>query len=554
VVGRLQRWMDRLGRAVQDRPALSRVVRRSRAVMRWFVPRALRRSAVDEAQAVMADAPAQPAVGPKILFVSFRSWGSIVAVDVTLAQGLRLRGARCEFFFCGGGLPICEMGWPAEEAAKPCASCGLYVASMVDAARFPRRSLDDLVPADERRAIAIEVHNGDAPGWFRGRALDPLVESSLSWLFRAAALPETDESRRARRDFRVGAAIMLTAAPRLLDQVAPDVVVVVNGLLYEDRIIREEAQTRGIRVVTYEAFWPRGKSRQGGLGRGTIFVSVGRPAPDNDISDLWERDGHRQLDENANRALEVALGARRRGTGLAPRYYRRPQVPMTRVGAPVVAVFTNVSWDTAVTGRELGFDSMFDWVTETVRNAQTHPELEFVIRAHPAESQIPGKESRDRVTGFIQRQFSTLPPNVRLVAPEEPLDSYALVEIADIVAVYTSTIGLEAAAAGKPVCVAGRTHYGQRGFTMDVTSPGHYRALFDDPTWAKPESDRQDRARRYAYLYFCRAMIPFPAVAELQSSEPTFAYTSVAELAPGREPYLDLVCDGILGRGDIRLP
>jgi len=260
------------------------------------------------------------------------------------------------------------------------------------------------------------------------------------------------------------------------------------------------------------------------------------------------------LAEDAERALKAAMEDRRQGTGLPQRYFKRRREAAIRGGAPVVAVFTNVSWDTAVTGRALGFESMFHWVAETVRVAQAHPELEFVIRAHPAESQVPGRESSDRVTEFVRRNFAALPTNLRLVPPDEALDSYALVDAADAVVVYTSTIGLEAAAAGKPVCVAGRAHYAARGFTTDITSPDHYGKLFADLSWTKADPDKHEHARRYAYLYFCRAMIPFPTVVEEEPGKPSFAFASIADLAPGRDPYLDLVCDGILSRGDIRLP
>jgi hypothetical protein len=197
---------------------------------------------------------------------------------------------------------------------------------------------------------------------------------------------------------------------------------------------------------------------------------------------------------------------------------------------------------------------MSAWVAETVRVAETHPEFEFVMRAHPAESQVAGRESRDRVTDFVRHCFTTLPANVQLVDPEEPFDSYALIDAADIVAVYTSTIGLEAAAAGKPVCVAGKAHYGDHGFTTDVASPEHYRSLFEDLAWTAPDEHRYEVARRYAYLYFCRAMVPLRAVADETPGRPTFAFSSIADLAPGRDSELDLICDGILGDGPIRNP
>ena len=49
-------------------------------------------------------------------------------------------------------------------------------------------------------------------------------------------------------------------------------------------------------------------------------------------------------------------------------------------------------------------------------------------------------------------------------------------------------------------------------------------------------------------------MIPFRSAAETAPGEPAFNFASVTELAAGRDGDLDLVCDGILGRGSFRRP
>jgi hypothetical protein len=322
------------------------------------------------------------------------------------------------------------------------------------------------------------------------------------------------------------------------------VLVLVNGLFYEERIIRETALARGIRVVTYEV----------GAQAGTLHFSDRHPAVDYDIGDLWEQAGDQPLDAAAERDLETLLEGRRTGSGLAHRYYRRRKWIATRKETPLVAVFTNVSWDTAATGQAPAFESMFDWVAETVRVAQEHPAIGFILRAHPAESRWPGFQSRERLTDFLKRSFTSLPDNVRVVPPDEAIDSYALIDAADVVVVFSSTVGLEAAALGKPVCVAGRTHYGRHGFTIDVTTTEAYHTLFDDLSWAQTSPKRQQLARRYAYLFFVRSMIPFHAVVEKEPSEPVFMFEHVSELRPGCDPDLDLVCDGILAGGPIRLP
>jgi len=487
--------MDALELGLQRRPLLSTVTRRLRVAMRWvvrrFLPGALKRPELAQARAVMADAPQQPISGPRVLFMTFRAFTTPVAWDTTIAQALRLRGARCEFFYCGGGLPICEIGWPREEAERPCQSCGPYVAGMLEAAGFPRRSLSDFISGDERRAIELEVRR---PAHDGTHVVDPIIQQSLMQFFRTGTLPETEECGRARDDFRVGAAIMKVVAPRLLGEISPDVVVLLNGLLFEDRIVREEALARGVRCVSYEA----------GAQAGTLFLSETRPAGEYDITELWEESGTESLDEASEHSLATVLSTRRTGAGMPLRYYARRRTLDKTEYSKLVAVFTNVSWDLAVTGEMVAFDSMTDWVSETVRIAECHPDMEFVIRAHPAETRFRGLESRERLPDFARGDTGSLPANARLVPAEEALDSYALIDSADIVAVFSSTVGLEAAAVGKPVCVAGKTHYRGRGFTTDVMGTDDYRALFDNLAWTDYDAERHASARRYAYL-FCTA-------------------------------------------------
>jgi len=534
--------MDALALATQGRPGLAHLVRVVRFPMRRvvvrFMSRALERPELEQAKTIMADAPPDPSQGPKVLFMTFRAWTSHAAWEVTIAQALRLRGARCEFFFCGGGLPICEIGWPGEDRKTPCDSCGSYVAAMIDAAHFCRHSLDAFVPGEECASIDRKVRTG-----FDARRLDDAARQSLMWFFRSAHLPNTPTVEKAREDFRVGAAIMTAAAQRVLDALVPDIVVMVNGLFYEDRLVREAAKARGIRVVSYEV----------GAQAGTLYFSGERPAAEYDISELWDQTRDQPLSLASEAALDAVLSSRRSGTGLSRKYYARHRDLRTRGGVPLVAVFTNVSWDTAATLASPAFGSMFDWVRETMAIAEAHPHLDFVIRAHPAESRWPGLETNESLETFVGCEFTCVPHNVRFVSAREAIDSYQLIEAADIVSVFASTVGLEAAASGKPVCVAGMTHYRGRGFTLDVSSIAHYHELFDDLSWTQPDSRRRDLARRYAYSFFCRAMLPFGAVIEDEPSEPMLTYSSINDLEPGRDAVLDIICDGIVGRSSFSI-
>lgn len=546
--------MDAAGLAVQHRPGLARLVAAVRRLMVWgvrrFVPPGLwRRRELVLARRAMADAAVQPPTGPVVLMMSFRAWTTHLAWETTIAQALRERGARCFFFFCGGGLPICEMGWPVRNSGEPCRFCSRFTGGMIDAARFPKITLNDLVPLEERVSIMAATRSGgDSGSGQEGGSPDfgAQIEPSLLWFFRSGTVPGTEQAGRARRDFAGGAAVMAVAAKRVLDRVRPDVVVMLNGMFYEERIVREAAAARGVRVVSYES----------GAQRGTLFFS-GRaevPAVEYDIGDLFDEGPEVALTHDEDERLEALLKGRRGGGQLIRRYYDRPRAPAAGTRPHLVALFTNVSWDTAVVGRGHAFASMTEWILETIRLLGDRSDVELAIRVHPAESRWPGLESRERVSELLAGKLPSIPANVRIIAPEAPIDSYALAERADTVLVFSSTVGLEAAAMGKPVCVAGLTHYRGKGFTVDADSAEHYARLLGDLSWARPDPQRRARARRYAYLFFHRAMIPFAAVAERIPTEPEFRYSSVYELRPGRDRALDLICDGILTGSPLRLP
>jgi hypothetical protein len=115
----------------------------------------------------------------------------------------------------------------------------------------------------------------------------------------------------------------------------------------------------------------------------------------------------------------------------------------------------------------------------------------------------------------------------------------------DVVLVYTSTVGLEAAARGTPAAVAGVCHYRGKGFTTDIDQREQLaRVLAEPPVMSDGE---RDLARRYAYLFFERMMIPFPVVTR-DGLRTDAMPASAAAIEPGADEWVDFVCDRITGR------
>ena len=243
-------------------------------------------------------------------------------------------------------------------------------------------------------------------------------------------------------------------------------------------------------------------------------------------------------------------GRRGRGHDVA-RYY--PEMESDRVAIvaqlrldpskPIVTLFTNIDWDTATFAASSAFENMEQWLAHTIARFAAQPERQLVIRIHPGEVRMPLLEPRDRAADIIRRHFPTLPENVRVVAPDAPLSSYTLMDLSDFGLVYTSTTGMEMALSGKAVVTPGRGYYAGNGFTFDARSAADYDALLAAPPAMTAE--RVELARRYAFLFFFRHQIPFPLMST-RGDRIHFNFDRLAALEPGRDRFLDLICDGIL--------
>jgi hypothetical protein len=311
--------------------------------------------------------------------------------------------------------------------------------------------------------------------------------------------------------------------------------------------MRSVAATRGVPIVTYELA-PR---------KDTLVFGRVSPAPEKVIDELADDQGSRPLSEREAEALDALLGARVSGEGAHERYFRDAldhEAAAVRASlglAPerrVISAFSNLSWDTALLGKDIAFGSQFDWLAEACRLVETRDDLTLVIRIHPAERRWGTSQPVERE---LLARLGQLPRNVVLVRPDQPISSYGLLALSELVLSYTTTVGLEAAARGIAVAVSGLTHYRGRGFTTDISKPQDLELVIAERPRMSPE--QVDLARQYAFAFFFRLMIPFRHV-ETERGRLTGVPNSAESLLPGQDPYLDFICDRILHGGEFLLP
>lgn len=483
------------------------------------------------------------AAGPRVLVAMLRNWTAHTAYEAVIAQALHVRGAEVALVTCGGGQPLCEVGWSRRLYPLPCDRCAYFTSRLGAASRLPVYRLASGFPwgADARRAP--EFVEGASPGLVNPRQA---AEISASWLLRTPALGAEPEGGAVLDDLAVSAVGIEQAISSLLDRFRPDGLFLLNGLFAAERVMRDVALARGVRVTTYEIA-PR---------EGALVFSHEAPAPLYDTSAAWIEAQDRPLLPSQAAALDQLLEDRAQGVGAHERYFgtARGGVDDLRQelglppGARVVALYTNLAWDSAVLDRDIAYPSMVDWVVAAVEAAAQRPELVLVVRVHPAEVRWG---TRQPVGEVLAARIGRLPANVRVVGPDVDLSSYELLRLSTLALTYASTIGLEAAVRSVPVAVAAATHYRGRGFTIDVDNHDDLLAALDGVQ--SISEDQVELARRYAFTFFFRSMIPFPAV-RIEDGLPVEVPTAVERLLPGRDVHLDFVCERILAGGRFTLP
>jgi hypothetical protein len=214
---------------------------------------------------------------------------------------------------------------------------------------------------------------------------------------------------------------------------------------------------------------------------------------------------------------------------------------------PVIGMLTNVMWDAQLHYRANAFPDMLTWAIETIRYFSSRPELQLLIRIHPAEIR-GGLPSRQPLLPELRMAFPDFPTNVFIIPPESQISTYAAMLLCDSVIIYGTKTGLELTSMGIPVIVGGEAWIRNKGLTIDASTKQEYFSHLDrTPIGKRMTAEETLRARKYAYHFFFRRMIPFKTIIPSDGTPPyNINVSSLEELMPGSDPGLDIVCNGIL--------
>ncbi len=290
----------------------------------------------------------------------------------------------------------------------------------------------------------------------------------------------------------------------------PQQVIVPNGTIQELAVVYRIARHLKIPTVTYEF----GDQRQ------RIWLAQNSEVMRQETDALWQARKDLPLNEEQLERMKSLFMARQRATlweNFARQWQGTPAQGGGKIRAelklddrPVVLLATNVLGDSLTLGRQVFSRSMAEWISRTVQYFMERTDIQLVIRVHPGEVLTHGQSMAD----VVRQVLPKLPAHIHLIGPKEKVNTYDIIEVADLGLVYTTTVGMEMAMSGVPVIVAGQTHYRGRGFTIDPDSYVNYfktlGLMLEDIPSHRLSRKQVEMAWSYAYRFFFEYPRPFP--------------------------------------------
>lgn len=221
---------------------------------------------------------------------------------------------------------------------------------------------------------------------------------------------------------------------------------------------------------------------------------------------------------------------------------------------PIWAVFSHLIWDASGDVYPMIYRDFNEWIVATLKEIKKIKQINWLIKVHPVEIFLPNTPERNYgVLDVIKDNLGELPPHIKFLRTNAGTNNLELYKNISGGITATGTAGLELSVLGKPALLAGDTHYAQKGFTYDALSHEQYVYYLRNIKKLKPLSGFQtERARRYAYLYFIKKQIPFDYFRKDNSDY--LDYRRIENIIPGKNRYLDFVCDCIINKKDFMLP
>ena len=496
--------------------------------------------------------------GQKILIAtSMGCYDHAIIVESLLAVALTIRGANVDILLCDRAIPCCQMtkifnvspeNLLARSDTPRCDNCVKKGTSAFKPLGIPIHWFNHMIrPEDSLKAEEVSSsipmdliptyrYNGIAVG-------EHAMAGTLRYYARGDLNGEYHSEKMLRRYLK---ASLLTALSmqNFLDHHRYDCAVFHHGIYVPQGIIGEVCRDHGVRVVNWNPSYRKH----------TFIFSHEDSYHHTMITEPTSEWEEFNLDRIREHQILDYLKSRWHGSEDWIWFHEKPYSDLEKIEEetgvdfekPCIGLLTSVMWDAQLHYASNAFDNMLDWLLATIEYFSLRPELQLIIRIHPAEINglIP---SRQKMFDEIMAHAEKVPENVFIIPPESHISTYAVMERCNAVIIYNTKTGIEISSMGIPVIVAGEAWIRNKGFSIDASSPEEYVKVLDDLPLAHKLSDENLLlAKKYAYHFFYRRMIELPFFVTVKKHKFSIQLSNLRDLKPGNYSGLDVICNGIL--------
>ena len=339
------------------------------------------------------------------------------------------------------------------------------------------------------------------------------------------------------------AQILTDLYDKLLDKIKPDKLVMSHGIYISWGILFRLARKKGIAVDVYGSSYRKDTLR-------FYHNNPNAPIPDGE----WLNFKYKDLNSEQTSLVNSYIKSRETQKDDNISLFNEEETISTNIinflkeykEKKIFCLFTNIAWDAFAFSEDQKFDSMNEWIKETIDFFNKRNDAALIIKIHPAEvyHKTPLKY---RVKTYLNNL--NIKKNILIINENENVKPFYLYNKINFGLIHISTVGIEMALQNISVLTSGaKGHYSNKGFTIDPISKKNYfntlKKLISEELVFSPDIET---AKKYMYFRFFREAIHFDLINTHDTSTiNSINIKSINDLKKGKNESLDIICSGIL--------
>lgn len=488
----------------------------------------------------------------KIFFWSMGGMTAILMVEALIAKSLEVRGHDVSFIICDGSIKACiklEENKNKNHNEQECFSCKKQFVQLLKKIRLKYIMLNELANNSEySKSFKIESDIEKLKTENINIGLD--IKASLVRYMQGKNYLSAEEN--IKKMYAESALKVLDASKTLIEIYKPDIVVMSHGVYVDWGPALKNFLNSKIKVITWCAAYDKCK----------FFISGVREANNADphlfgdekvfFEKLKKDVVESSIDKFFHERYFLKNSFDMKENNMFLDKQSKDMLPFFRDNKPIWGIFTHINWDAPENFIPMLYSSFNEWIIDTLKVIINDKKNNYIVRIHPAE-----KWCNDEGTGveeYIYREFSELPAHIKIIGKHENISSINIYEIIRGGITVFGTPGIELSMLGKPVILAGKPSYAQRGFTLDSHSKEEYRErLKNIEQYQLLDETKVELAKKVAYVYFIKKQVPIYMLYNKNSQWWDIQFDKLSNILPGKDPIIDFICEQIIDGGDFVL-